>query len=157
MEVSILKTEKESPLTYDFYGFPDHMYKEEFHTNNSIFVVQQIKQEFENGGFASELNHRGIDHGVWISSKVAFLDYNTLSKVQPAEKGLDLPETSLIQVSLSGDEKNFDTHYKLGKVLSKFRENFIWDGSGQTYLIGMVICYNLKDLSSFRIPGKTMP
>ncbi|CUM48984.1 unnamed protein product [Debaryomyces tyrocola] len=162
VEVSVPKSGKENPLIYDFYGFPGHMYKEEFHTNNNLAVAQEIKQELEKGGFHSELTKRGIDHGVWVPLKVAFLDYNTLSKEQPAVKGLDLPETSLIQVSLTGDEKDFDSHHKLGKILSKFRENLIWDESQQRYLKGMVICsgmsvHNLKDLTSFRVPGKVMP
>mmetsp|Transcript_3184 Transcript_3184/g.3794 ORF Transcript_3184/g.3794 Transcript_3184/m.3794 type:complete len:359 (-) Transcript_3184:13-1089(-) len=162
VEVGIPETGKENPLIYDFYGFPDHMYKEEFHTNNNLSVAQKIKEELEKGGFHSDLTKRGIDHGVWVPLKVAFLDYNTLSKEQPVRKDLDLPETSLIQVSLTGDEKDFDSHHKLGKILSKFRENLIWDESQQKYLKGMVICsgmsvHNLRDLSSFRIPGKVMP
>lgn len=162
IEINEPKSGSENPLVYDFYGFPDHMYKEEFHTNNNKFIALQIKEELEKGGFTSEHTKRGIDHGVWVPLKVAFLDYNTLSKEQPTVKGLDLPETALIQVSLTADEKDFDTHYKLGKILSKFRDNLIWDESQQKYLKGMVVCsgmsvHNLRDITSFRTPGKTMP
>lgn len=152
---------KENPLIYDFYGFPDYMYKEEFHTKNSGVVAEQIRQELENDGFTSEITERGIDHGVWVPLKVAFLDYNTRTK-QPDVKGLDLPDTELIQVSLTGNEKDFQTHYNLGKVLSKFRDNLVWDEHQQKYLKGLVICsgmsvHNLKDIGSFRLPGHVMP
>lgn len=152
VEISIPKNDSsENPLIYDFYGFPKHMYQEEFHSKNSAFVAQEIKNQLELGGFNSSLTKRGIDHGVWVPFKVAFSDYNTQSPVQPDHKSLDLPDTSVIQVSLTSSEQDFTTHYKLGEILSKFRDNQIWDEKRQQYLKGMIICsgmsvHNLGDI-----------
>lgn len=159
IEINYPKKSPENPLIYDFYGFPDHMYKEEFHTLNNLFVANQVKQELENNGFNASLTNRGIDHGVWVPFKVAFSDYTTQSKQQPEEKGLDLPDTAVIQVSLTSNDGDFDTHFKLGQVLSKFKNELIWDETKQKYLSGLVICsgmsvHNLRDLgASFRYPS----
>lgn len=158
IEINYPKT-SENPLIYDFYGFPDYMYKEEFHTKNNLFIANEIKQELEKNGFNSSITNRGIDHGVWVPFKVAFSDYTTQSKQQPEEKGLDLPETAVIQVSLTSNDKDFDKHFKLGQVLSKFKNELIWDESKQKHLSGLVICsgmsvHNLRDLGlGFRYPA----
>lgn len=153
--------ELESPLIYDFHGFPRHMYSEQFHTKNSLPMAREITKHLQSNGFQSKLTKRGIDHGVWVPLKVAFTDYNSFSEKQP--NGLDLPETSLIQVSLTSNENDFSTHYKLGQVLNHFRENMFWDEGQQKYLKGLVICsgmsvHNLHDLGvMFRNPGSVMP
>lgn len=154
------KTNGENKLIYDFYGFPNHMYKEEFHTNYDAFVGSKIQQELQASGFSSFISDRGLDHGVWVPLKVAFLNYNTLNGNNPEP---DLLDISLIQVSLTGDDRDFDANFKLGQVLSKFRDNLIWDENRQKYLKGMVIfsgmsVHNLRDLGrSFSQPGVVMP
>ncbi|RCK65529.1 4,5-DOPA dioxygenase extradiol-like protein [Candida viswanathii] len=158
IEINYPQKTRENPLVYDFYGFPDYMYKEEFHTLNNLFVVNEIKLELEKNGFNSTITNRGLDHGVWVPFKVAFSDYTTQSKVQPEEKGLDLPDTAVIQVSLTGNDRDFDKHFKLGQALSKFKNELIWDEAKQRYLSGLVVCsgmsvHNLRDLGvSFRYP-----
>ena len=152
----------ENPLIYDFYGFPNHMYKEEFHSTNDEFIAEAVKQELQANGFESKVVERGIDHGVWVPFKVAFSDYNTQTRPQPEVKGLDVP-CPVIQISLTSNDNDFDAHYKLGKVLNFFRENSIWDKRQNKYLSGMVICsgmsvHNLRDLGvAFRMPGGVMP
>lgn len=153
----------ENELIYDFHGFPKHMYREEFHTNNSRFVSEEILLQLKKAGFISQLTKRGIDHGVWVPFKVAFSDYNTLEPLpEGAEHGLDLPETSLIQVSLTGLDRDFDTHFELGKALNHFRQNMIWDPIKEKYLKGLVICsgmsvHNLRELGLAASTGRTMP
>ncbi|EMG47327.1 LigB subunit of aromatic ring-opening dioxygenase, putative [Candida maltosa Xu316] len=163
IEINFPRNSKENPLIYDFYGFPDHMYKEEFHSENNLFIVNEIKKELESHGFNSSITNRGIDHGVWVPFKVAFSDYTTQSREQPETKGLDLPDTAVIQVSLTSSDKDFAKHFKLGEALSKFKNELIWDESKEKYLSGLVICsgmsvHNLRDLgASFRAPGNIMP
>ncbi|ABN66970.1 predicted protein [Scheffersomyces stipitis CBS 6054] len=166
VEVAIpKKDDAENDLIYDFYGFPNHMYKEQFHSKNSVYVAEHIRQHLEQNGFNSVLTQRGIDHGVWVPFKVAFSDYNTLSKTEdiPDSPGLDLPETAVIQVSLTANDKDFNSHFKLGEVLSHFRDNLLWDETQNRYLTGLIICsgmsvHNLRDLGrSFSQPGGIMP
>lgn len=141
---------EENKLIYDFYNFPDHMYREEFHSLNSPNVGNAIRDHLKQQGFEAKVTRRGIDHGVWVPFKVAFSDYNTQTP-QPAEKGLDLPNTKVIQVSLTSNDHDFETHYKLGQALSHFRTNNVWDEAEQRYLTGLVVClgmlvHNLGDL-----------
>ncbi|KAI5950130.1 hypothetical protein KGF54_005278 [Candida jiufengensis] len=154
---------KENELIYDFYGFPNYMYKEEFHSKNNKFIAGEISKKLKEFGFDSKLTNRGIDHGVWVPFKVAFSDYTTQTKPQPINKDLDLPTTSIIQVSLTFSDKDFDSNFKLGEILNFFRENEIYDESQQKYLKGMIICsgmsvHNLRDLGiSMRQPSQVMP
>lgn len=153
----------ENDLIYDFFGFPGHMYKEQFHTLNSRYVSEEVRQRLKEDGFHAELSKRGLDHGVWVPFKVAFSDYDTLHPLpKGVEAGLDLPETSIVQVSLTGNEKDFDTHFKLGQSLSYFRDNLIWDPVKEKYLKGMVICsgmsvHNLRDLGRAMQAGRPLP
>lgn len=154
---------QEYPLIYDFYGFPDHMYKEQFRTLNSRFLSEKVSEQLKQSGFNSRLTTRGVDHGVWVPFKVAFSDHNTLNPPpNNTTPGLDLPETSLIQVSLTGLDRDFDSHFKLGQALSYFRDNMIWDPVKEKYLKGMVVCsgmtvHNLRDLGVAMRAGKAMP
>lgn len=144
----------ENLLIYDFYGFPKHMYAEEFHSNNNAAVANAIKSKLADSGFKTELTDRGIDHGVWVPFKVAFSGYNTLSDPQPdyqEKRKLDLPDIAVIQVSLTSNDTDFDLHFKLGQALDFFRHNQVWDETKKKYLKGMVICsgmsvHNLRDL-----------
>lgn len=164
-EIAVPKSrDGENPLIYDFYGFPKHMYQETFRSLNSKTVSSAVRDHLRASGFASEFTERGIDHGTWVPFKVAFSDYNTLN---PAPEGtkpeLDLPDTSVVQVSLTGNDRDFDTLFKLGQALSFFRENLIWDEASQKYLKGLVVCsgmsvHNLRDLGrAMQLGGKPMP
>lgn len=154
---------EENSLIYDFYGFPRHMYKEQFRSLNSRFVSEEIRQQLKKSGFHSQLTKRGLDHGVWVPFKVAFSDYNTQNPLpQGVEAGLDLPETPVIQVSLTGNDRDFETHFKLGEALSYFRDNLIWDPIKEKYLKGLVICsgmtvHNLRDLGKAASLGRPLP
>lgn len=149
----------ENKLIYDFYGFPDYMFKEEFHTKNSESIAAKIRQHLEESGFESKLTKRGIDHGVWVPFKVAFSDYTELEGKKLAPGELDLLETAIIQVSLPANDTDFATQFKLGQTLNAFRENNVWDEASQKHATGLVICsgmsvHNLRDLGyAFRLPG----
>lgn len=137
----------ENALIYDFYGFPKHMYAEEFHTYNNKAVADAIKSKLTESGFSAELTDRGIDHGVWVPFKVAFSGYNTQTQPQPdynEKRALDLPDIAIVQVSLTANDSDFNTHFKLGQALDFFRQNEIWDDLHQKYLKGMVICSGMS-------------
>lgn len=150
-------------LIYDFYGFPDHMYKEKFVLNSSFSVAKLVQSQLQANGFQSDLVKRGIDHGVWVPFKVAFLDYNTLGpQTALKSESPDLLDIPLVQVSLTSNDDDFRSHFKLGKVLSHFRENPVWDESQKRELRGLVVfsgmsVHNLRDLSSFRNPDQVKP
>lgn len=150
----------ENGIIYDFAGFQPSLYKEEFHTKNNELVSRELKAAFEKSGFDSQISKRGLDHGVWVPLKIAFSDYTQLSgeRLEP----LDLPETSLVQVSLTANDDDINAHFKMGQVLRQFKENMIWDDSKKKYLKGMVICsgmsvHNLMDLGKAMRRSEPMP
>ncbi|PVH18647.1 hypothetical protein CXQ85_000929 [Candidozyma haemuli] len=154
----------ENSLVYDFYNFPKHMYQEWFRSLNSAFLAEEIRHKLQENDFHASLTERGIDHGVWVPFKVAFSQYDTLNPPpEGVDPGLDLPDSRLIQVSLTGYEKDFDTHFKLGQVLNHFRSNLIWDPVEERYLKGLVVCsgmsvHNLRDIRNFLAnQGKPLP
>ncbi|CDK26953.1 unnamed protein product [Kuraishia capsulata CBS 1993] len=136
---------EENELIYDFYGFPDHMYREQFHSVGSQELAQHISQTLGDGGLKSKVVKRGIDHGVWVPFKVAFTD----SKSQ--DSGVYDVDFPLVQVSLTSSS-NFDVHFKLGQLLAPYRK-----------LNGLIVCsgmsvHNLRDIGlSMGYPGKVMP
>lgn len=160
----LLDPEIENPLIYDFYGFPQHMYREEFHTKASRSIASQIQEKLqEEGTFKSRITPRGIDHGVWVPFNIAFSNFTTLSKPQPSVEsiGWDLPDTKVIQVSLTSKDRDFESHFKLGQQLDFFRKNSIWDEDQGRYLNGMIVCsgmsvHNLRDLG-YVFEGKLAP
>lgn len=137
-------------LVYDFYNFPSYMYEEKFVSKFNTSVANSIKSLLEQDGFETKLTPRGIDHGAWVPFKPMFSKYvkNTGTLLKPGEFDLDIP---IIQISLTADERDFDTHFKLGKTLNKLRTNNIYDESTDSYLSSLVITsgmsvHNLPDL-----------
>lgn len=130
----------ENELIYDFYGFPSHMYKEEFHTQGPRAVAQQVQAAVAGAGFDAKLVERGIDHGVWVPFKVAFGD------------SLAIP---LIQVLLVGDVDDFGKQEALGRAL---RELTRTDGANGMVVTSGMSVHNLRDLGrAFSSPNTPMP
>lgn len=132
----------ENPLIYDFYGFPDKMYKQTFRTRTSPVVARAVAEQVEKAGFLAQQTERGIDHGVWVPFKVAFLDDSGSEWV--------LPDTPLVQVLLPGLGNDFDANYRLGQALGNLARLKVWDPHTQRNLRGLVICsgmsvHNLRD------------
>lgn len=128
-----LLSDEENELIYDFYGFPSHMYKEQFHSRGSKTIALDIAEKLKESGFNTKLTLRGIDHGVWVPFKVLFTDS---SKVDSHDWDLPVP---VIQVSLTSSFEH-DIHHKLGQALAPYR-----------YQNGLIICsgmsvHNLRDL-----------
>lgn len=147
---------RENPLIYDFYGFPEHMYREKFRTWNSPFVSRLICEHLQRSGFRAKLTERGLDHGVWVPMKVAFPQGD-------GPEDMALGETPLVQVSLTAIEDDFDTHARLGEAISHLQNTAIWDPAQGKYLRGLVVClgmsvHNLRDLgTAVRSGQKALP
>lgn len=143
IQVAASQKSAENELIYDFYGFPKHMYDEKFRSRNDLSLASRITQDL-NSYFSSEgsslvhasLATRGIDHGVWVPLKVALpSDPNAAD-----DWNVDCP---LVQVSLTADDADFDTHYKLGQALSRYR-----DEGGLVLVSGMSV-HNLGDIGTY--------
>lgn len=111
-----------TPLTYDYYGFPPTTYAPHLtYPAKSDAALQDrayqlIKAEFGAEGAAMSTTSRGFDHGVFIPLKLAFPE-------------ADVP---IVQVSCRSD-LDFTSHIRLGKALAPLADEGFWIiGSGST-------------------------
>lgn len=125
---------EENALVYDFYNFPQRFYDSQFHSFPNIAIADDIVKTLQSSGqFRAQKTERGIDHGVFVPLKVAFGDVEV-----PDSKKWDV-NVPVIQVSQAGTS-DIETHYRLGQVLSKYREL-----NGVIIFSGMSV-HNLRDV-----------
>ncbi|KAF9109167.1 hypothetical protein BGX27_007929 [Mortierella sp. AM989] len=132
-----VRTSEQNQLYYDFYNFPDFMYKLQYPSKGSPELASRVLKVLDEAGIASEAEtKRGIDHGVWV----------------PLLRILPKPEIPIVQMSLADmrgqpAEKAFAYHYRLGQALAKLREeNVLIVASGTAV-------HNLRDLGSLMRSG----
>ncbi|KAF9439294.1 hypothetical protein BGZ76_006023 [Entomortierella beljakovae] len=136
-----VRTSEENQLYYDFYGFPDFMYKLQYPSKGSPKLANRVLEVLGEAGIKSEAEtKRGIDHGVWV----------------PLMRILPEPEIPIVQMSIANmrnqpAEQAFEFHYKLGEALAKLREeNVLIVASGTAV-------HNLRDLGTYMRSGKVAP
>ncbi|KAJ5298282.1 uncharacterized protein N7443_006402 [Penicillium atrosanguineum] len=122
-----VNTAEMTDLIYDFYGFPDHYYKETYPNVGSKEVAHKVLDLLKEAGIESKGVKRGLDHGVWASFKCAF---------EPEENPLNIP---IVQVSLFDNEDPIQ-HYRLGQAVSRLREENI------LIIVSGMAVHNLRDL-----------
>lgn len=98
------ETGKHDELVYDFYGFPEQLYKLEYPAPASHWLVEQVQTLFGDQQTVASTN-RGLDHGVWVP----FLH------LWPKA---DVP---IVQMSMPYTFSNHEL-YELGKQLAPLRE-----------------------------------
>lgn len=136
IEVAVPKSLQQglqNELIYDFYGFPEYMYHETFRSENDLSLAKEIVNTINHSetGLRAKLTERGIDHGVWVPLKVAFPNDELVQHNIP-----------LVQVSLTRNDLDFDSQYKLGQILSEYRSK-----GGIVLTSGMSV-HNLRDMGS---------
>ncbi|AJS57183.1 DODA-type extradiol aromatic ring-opening family dioxygenase [Paenibacillus sp. IHBB 10380] len=111
---------------YDFYGFPEEMYKLTYPAQGSPEINQRIDELFQtNNLHYVPVKGRGLDHGVWVILQKMF------------------PNADIPVVELSVDSRRSPKEqYAIGKMLSELRkEDVLIIGSG-----GLV--HNLRMVNS---------
>ncbi|KAF4335314.1 aromatic ring-opening dioxygenase subunit [Fusarium beomiforme] len=127
----------DTPLIYDFYGFPDHFYKAQYPSKGSPELASKIMIMLSEAGIQSYGMKRGLDHGVFSGFHVAF---------NPETNPLNVP---LVQVSLFKNEDPH-AHYALGRAVSALRgEGIVIIGAGMSV-------HNLRDMHHM-FEGNTEP
>ncbi|KAK4189228.1 putative ferrous iron binding protein [Podospora australis] len=117
----------QTPLIYDFYGFPPEFYQAAFPSEGNPQLASRILSLLSEAGIQAQGVSRGIDHGVFSGFNVAF---------DPKENPLHCP---LVQVSLFASEDP-DAHYRLGQAVQTLREEgVVMIGTGMTV-------HNLRDM-----------
>ncbi|CAI8509450.1 unnamed protein product [Hanseniaspora opuntiae] len=90
-EISDADEKIQNELIYDFYNFPKYMYEEKFESYVTKGIIDKITS-FSDDNVTIEKAERGIDHGVWVPSKVAKLDvYNSKDDFMPIVQVSMLP------------------------------------------------------------------
>lgn len=53
-------------MIYDFYGFPEELYRIKYPAKGSVALAQRMKEQLSELGISSKLDEeRGLDHGAW--------------------------------------------------------------------------------------------
>jgi 4,5-DOPA dioxygenase extradiol len=60
------------PLIYDFYGFPDDLYRMKYETPSASNLARQIQSLCAPLGPIESAPQRGLDHGAWIPLKCMY-------------------------------------------------------------------------------------
>ncbi|KAJ5123058.1 hypothetical protein N7448_009155 [Penicillium atrosanguineum] len=129
-----VNTAEMTDLIYDFYGFPDHYYKETYPNVGSKEVAHKVLDLLKEAGIESKGVKRGLDHGVWASFKCG-----QLIPFQPSNQKRTPLNIPIVQVSLFDNEDPIQ-HYRLGQAVSRLREENI------LIIVSGMAVHNLRDL-----------
>lgn len=117
------------PQIYDFYGFPEELYRFDYQMPGAPDLAKRIS--VASAGKIVPDESRGIDHAAWA----------VLCRMFPKDKvsgiGISIP---VLEISLDA-EMSFREHYALAGILAQFRkEGVLFIGSGN-------MIHNLGELS----------
>lgn len=102
---------------YDFYGFPDEMYKIEYPAKGNQEITKEIQELLEKQDVPFEVDtRRGLDHGAWVVLRLLY-------------PNADIPVIAMsVNQNLTPEQQ-----YKIGQSLSGLREkDVLIIGSGGT-------------------------
>ena len=116
-EFTIMSTPK-PPMVYDYYGFPEYLYRIQYPAPGSPEVARRVEELLELAKIPFKIDSsRGFDHGM----------YAPLQAIYPKA---DVP---VLQLSLK-DDYDPETHLRLGRALAPLREEGVLIvGSGLSY------------------------
>lgn len=104
-------------MIYDFYGFPEELYKVKYNAKGSTEIANKIKNMLGENGIESKLDTtRGLDHGSWVILQLMY------------------PEANIPVVQISVDPfLPMDKQYEIGKAIRELgQEDILVIGSGST-------------------------
>jgi 4,5-DOPA dioxygenase extradiol len=104
-------------MIYDFYGFPEELYRIKYSAKGSTGVAAKLEAMLSENGIESKFDYkRGIDHGAWVMLHIMYPEAN-------------IP---VIQVSVNPDLE-MDKQFEIGKALRSLgEEDILVIGSGST-------------------------
>ncbi len=113
--VQLISSNTNYEMIYDFYGFPDELYKVKYPVAGDPGLAKKIHQVFLDNNIPSRLEaNRGIDHGSWTMLKLLYPE-------------ADIPVVNMsVNTQLTASEQ-----YRIGESLAQFKENdYLIIGSG---------------------------
>ncbi|KAF9935441.1 hypothetical protein FBU30_000039 [Linnemannia zychae] len=128
-----VRTSERNELYYDFYGFPDELYRMTYPSVGSPKLANRVLEILSEAGIPAEAEtKRGVDHGVWVP----FL------RILPQPK-IPIVQMSLADMRSQSDETTFAYHIKLGRALAKLRDE------GVLIVASGTAVHNLRDLGVY--------
>ncbi len=122
-------SEEQTRMIYDFYGFPEELYKVQYPAPGSSELTERLKTILHKFNPIHN-NQRGLDHGAWAVLRNLFPN----------------PQIPVVQLGLKKDFSLKD-HYQLGQKLAPLRnENTLIIASGN-------ITHNLYQISWEKNPA----
>lgn len=114
---TISASDSEYDTMYDFYGFPEELYKIKYPAKGSSVVAAKVKDKLFNSGIEVKTDlTRGLDHGAWT----------LLMHLYPKA---DIP---VVQVSINYNSP-IEEQIKIGNAIKEFsEEDILVLGSGNT-------------------------
>ncbi|KAJ2720483.1 hypothetical protein GGI07_004566 [Coemansia sp. Benny D115] len=125
------KSPEPHPLIYDFGGFADWLFREQFAYTPDPGFSAEVADLVRSAGISTDQVDRGFDHGVWVVLKKA---------------GLDNAPFPIVQMSLFAHE-SMPAHVRLGEILEPLRH------SGVVIVGSGMAVHNLRDLFTSRSSG----
>jgi aromatic ring-opening dioxygenase catalytic subunit (LigB family) len=116
--VPTVTSSSETPLLYDYGGFPAHTYQLQWPAPGSPDLAARVQRLLASAGIAAAADaRRGFDHGVFIPLKVAY----------------PTPSIPTVQLSLRAGLDPLE-HLAMGRALAPLRdEGVLIVGSGMSY------------------------
>jgi len=104
--VQLIGSSQNYEMIYDFYGFPDELYKTTYPVSGDVRLAREIHSTLRDHDIPSTFDStRGIDHGAWTMLKLLY-------------PKADIPVVTMsVNTELSPLE-----HYKIGESLRKLKE-----------------------------------
>lgn len=114
---AISSIDGEYKMIYDFYGFPEELYRMKYPAKGSKELASRMKEQFAKASIPCKLDEeRGLDHGAW---DILYLMY----------PNADIP---VVQVSVN-PFLDKEGQINIGKALQDFpKEDILIIGSGST-------------------------
>jgi 4,5-DOPA dioxygenase extradiol len=134
--VTVSSKDDEYETIYDFYGFPDELYKVKYPAKGSTQVAALVGQLLSASGIPVAYDReRGLDHGSWTMLKHMFPE-------------ADVP---VVQVSVN-PYRSAEEQYKIGEALrSLSSQNILLIGSGVTVHNLRMVKWGQKEPESWAV------
>ena len=102
-------------LIYDFYGFPDELYRLEYNVPGDPLLAKNISDILNSKGIETHMNIvRGLDHGTWIPLSLMFPE----AQIPVLQLSIPIPRTP-------------ENLFEIGKSLKHLRKKgVLFTGSG---------------------------
>ena len=104
--VQLIGSSQNYEMIYDFYGFPNELYKTIYPVTGDVHLAHEIQKALSDNHIESKFDaNRGIDHGAWTVLKLLY------------------PEANIPVVTMSvNTELSPIEQYKIGESLGKLKE-----------------------------------